>query len=44
MALPDNVMVFLGRTLRGHQHAYRMFKQAFPPEWDWLTDLYVRVD
>ena len=44
MALPDKVIVFLGRTLRGHNHDYRMLKQEFPPELDWCTDLHVRVD
>jgi hypothetical protein len=32
MALPDKVMVFLGRTLSGHNHDYRMLQQEFPPE------------
>jgi len=44
MSLPNKFMVFLGRTLRGHHHDYSMFKQEFPPELDWLTDLHVHVD
>ena len=44
MSLPDTFLVFLGRTFRGHNHAYRMFKQEFPPELDWCADIHVRVD
>src|SRR5215831_21195895 len=44
MARPDKVIIFLGRTFSGHNHDYRMLKQEFPPELDWFTDLYVRVD
>jgi len=44
MSLPDKFIVFLGRTLSGHNHDYSMLKQEFPPELDWLTDLNVRVD
>jgi hypothetical protein len=44
MSLPSKCIVFLGRTFRGHHHDYKMFKQEFPPEMDWLSDLQVRVD
>ena len=44
MSLPDKLIVFLGRTLRGHNHDYSMLKQEFPPEVDWFTDIKVRVD
>ena len=44
MALPDKFIIFLGRTLSGHNHDYTMLKQEFPPEVDWFTDLKVRVD
>jgi DDE superfamily endonuclease len=44
LSLPDTLLVFLGRTLRGHHHAYTMLQQAFPPEVDVLIDLQVRVD
>jgi DDE superfamily endonuclease len=44
MSLPDKVIVFLGRTFSGHNHDYRMFKQEFPPELDWFSDLHGRVD
>ena len=44
MALPDKFIIFLGRTFSGHNHDYLMLKQEFPPELDWFTDLYVRVD
>jgi len=37
-------MIFLGRTLSGHNHDYIMFKQEFPPELDWFIDINVRVD
>src|SRR5262245_49566604 len=43
-ARPDKVMIFLGRTFSGHNHDDLMLTQEFPPEWDWFTDLYVRVD
>ena len=44
MALPDKLIIFLGRTFSGHNHDYLMLKQELPPELDWFTDLYVRVD
>ena len=44
MALPDKFIVFLGRTFSGHNHDYLMLKQEFPPEFDWFTDINVRVD
>lgn len=42
--MPDKWIVFLGRTFRGHKHAYRMFKQELPPDLDWFRDLEVGVD
>src|SRR5262249_40978783 len=44
MARPDKFIVFLGRTLSGHNHDYLMLKPEFPPEVDWLTAINVRVD
>jgi hypothetical protein len=44
MAQPDKFLVFLGRTLSGHNHAYRRLKQEFPPALDGLADMNVRVD
>ena len=44
MAQPDKFIVFLGRTLSGHNHDYLMLKQELPPGWDWFADLNVRVD
>src|SRR5437870_2527047 len=44
MSLPDQWIVFLGRTLRGHHHDDTMLQQAFPPEVEWFTDMKVRVD
>ena len=44
MALPDKLIIFLGRTFSGHNHDYLMLKQEFPPALDWFTDLDVRVD
>jgi len=44
MSLPDKFIVFLGRTLSGHNHDYSMLKQEFPPELDWFTDIHVRAD
>lgn len=44
MALPNKVIVFLGRTFSGNNHDYIMLKQEFPPEWDWFADLHIRVD
>ena len=43
MSLPNKCIVFLGRTFSGHNHDYIMLKQEFPPEWDWFTDLHIRV-
>jgi hypothetical protein len=31
LALPEQVLIFLGRTLSGHHHDYGMFKQEVPP-------------
>jgi DDE superfamily endonuclease len=44
MALPNKLIIFLGRTLSGHNHDYLMLKQEFPPELDWFADINVRVD
>ena len=44
MSLPDKFIVFLGRTLSGHNHDYTMLKQEFPPEVEWFADLNIRVD
>ncbi len=44
MALPNKLIIFLGRTFRGHNHDYLMLKQEFPPELDWFADINVRVD
>src|SRR5215470_4176126 len=44
MSLPNKFIVFLGRTLSGHNHDYIMLKQAFPPELDWFTEMNVWVD
>src|SRR5215510_11684537 len=30
MSLPEKVIIFLGRTFRGHHHDYSMLKQEFP--------------
>ena len=44
MALPDKFIVFLGRTVSGHNHDDIMLKQELPPEVDWFVDIHVRVD
>jgi DDE superfamily endonuclease len=44
MALPDKLIIFLGRTCSGHNHDDLMVHHEFPPELDWCSDLYVRVD
>jgi hypothetical protein len=44
MALPDTLIIFLGRTFRGHHHDYLMVQQEFPPALDWFADMNVRVD
>jgi len=44
MSLPDQFIVFLGRTLSGHNHDYSMLKQELPPALDWFTDINVLVD
>jgi hypothetical protein len=44
MALPDKLIIFLGRTFSGHNHDYLMLKQELPPELDWFADINVRVD
>ena len=44
MSLPNKLIVFLGRTLSGHNHDDLMLQQELPPELDWFTDINVRVD
>ena len=44
MSSPAKVILFLGRTLSGHNHDYKMLKEELPPEVDWFTDLNVLVD
>jgi len=44
MSLPDTLMVFLGRTLRGHHHDDSLLQQELPPDVDWFADRHVRVD
>ena len=44
MSLPNKCIVFLGRTLSGHNHDYIMLQQEFPPELDWFADINVRGD
>ena len=44
MSLPDTLIIFLGRTFRGHHPDYLMLKQEWPPGLDWFADLNVRVD
>lgn len=44
MALPDKLIIFLGRTFSGHNHDYLMLKQELPPELDGFADINVRVD
>ena len=44
MALPDKLIIFLGRTFSGHHHDYLMLQQELPPELDWFADINVRVD
>src|SRR5262245_21797303 len=44
MSLPNKLIVFLGRTLSGHNHDYFMLQQEFPPELDWFIDINLRVD
>ena len=42
--MPDKFIVFLGRTLSGHNHDYSMLKQELPPDFAWFRDLEVWVD
>jgi hypothetical protein len=44
MALPNKLIIFLGRTLSGHHHDDLMLKHEFPPELAWFIDINVRVD
>ena len=44
MALPDQLMIVLGRTFRGHHHDALMLQHALPPELEGCTDRNVRVD
>lgn len=42
--MPDKWLVFVGRTLSGHNHDYSMLKQEQPPDLDWFRNLEVWVD
>jgi hypothetical protein len=44
LALPNKVIVFLGRTVSGHHHDDIMLQQECPPALDWFTDINVRAD
>jgi DDE superfamily endonuclease len=44
MALPDTLIIFLGRTFSGHNPDSRILKQELPPELEWFADITVRVD
>jgi hypothetical protein len=44
MALPHKLIVFLGRTFRGHTHDDIMLQQEFPPALDGCAEINVRVD
>jgi DDE superfamily endonuclease len=37
-------MVFLGRTVSGHNHDDHMLRQELPPDLDWCIDMNVLVD
>src|SRR5689334_10430580 len=40
----EKVILFLGRTFTGHNHAYTMLKAELPPTLDWFVGLTVFVD
>ena len=44
MALPDTLIVFLGRPFSGHHHDYLMWQQELPPALDWFAAINGRVD
>ena len=44
MALPDQFILFLGRTFSGHNHDSLMLQHAVPPELDGFADMHGRVD
>ena len=44
MALPDQLIIFLGRTCSGHHHDSLMLKHEWPPGLAWFADLHGRVD
>ena len=44
MALPDQLMIVLGRTFRGHHPDSLMLQHAWPPELEGFADRNVRVD
>src|SRR4030095_5645684 len=44
MALPDKLIIVLGRTFSGHNPDDCIWKQEWPPALDWFADINVRVD
>jgi hypothetical protein len=44
MSSPDKWIIFLGRTVSGHNHDYKMLKEELPPDLDWFTDINILVD
>jgi len=41
---PQRKVLYVSHCWVGKTHDYRMFKEEFPPEQDWLKDFQVRVD
>jgi len=41
---PQRKVLYVSNCWVGKTHDYRMFKEEFPPEQDWLKDFQVRVD
>ena len=40
----EKVIMFVGQTLTGHNHDYKMLKEEFPPDKPWFRDINVLLD
>ena len=40
----NKAIIFVGQTLTGHNHDYKMLKEEFPPDKSWFSNLNVLVD
>jgi hypothetical protein len=40
----DKAIMFVGQTVTGHNHDYKMLKEEFPPDKPWFRDINALLD